>query len=88
MVVRNLKHCLLNAGPAARAELVVEQKGNTQHKRRKVAVLISGTGELASHELSQNKEHLVMYQSKEDSKFSSKHVYFAGQLSCTPSPTV
>lgn len=71
MVVRNLKHRLLNAGPATGAELVVEQNGNTQHKRTKVAVLISGTGELASRELAQNKEHLVMYQSKED--FINKH---------------
>lgn len=44
MVVRNLKHSLLSAGPASSAELVVEQNGNTPHKRTRVAVLISGTG--------------------------------------------
>lgn len=80
-MVRNLKHCLLNTGPAAGAEPVVEQNGNAQHKRRKVAVLISGTGELASHELSQNKEHVVMYQSKEDSNFSSI-LWFILQANC------
>lgn len=45
VVVRNLKHSLLNAGPASSGELVVEQNGSTQHKRTRVAVLISGTGE-------------------------------------------
>uniref|UniRef100_A0A671XX57 Trifunctional purine biosynthetic protein adenosine-3 n=1 Tax=Sparus aurata TaxID=8175 RepID=A0A671XX57_SPAAU len=44
VVVRNLKHSLLSAGPASSAELVVEQNGNTPHKRTRVAVLISGTG--------------------------------------------
>lgn len=50
MVVRNLKHSLLNAGPASSGELVVEQNGSchgdstTPRKRTRVAVLISGTG--------------------------------------------
>uniref|UniRef100_A0A4W6DIJ9 Trifunctional purine biosynthetic protein adenosine-3 n=1 Tax=Lates calcarifer TaxID=8187 RepID=A0A4W6DIJ9_LATCA len=50
VVVRNLKHSLLNAGPAFGGELVVEQKNgchgdiSTPRKRTRVAVLISGTG--------------------------------------------
>ncbi|KAI3366010.1 hypothetical protein L3Q82_009839 [Scortum barcoo] len=50
VVVRNLTHSLLNAGPASSAELVVEQNGgchgdsSTPRKRIRVAVLISGTG--------------------------------------------
>lgn len=46
MVVRNLKHSLLNAGPASSGVLGVNQNGdsNTPHKRTRVAVLISGTG--------------------------------------------
>lgn len=50
MVVRNLKHSLLNAGPASSEELGVKQNGgchgesSTPHKRTRVAVLISGTG--------------------------------------------
>ena len=53
MVVRNLKHSLMNAGPVSSGELAVNQNegshGNgssTPRKRTKVAVLISGTGEL------------------------------------------
>ena len=44
MVVRNLRHSLLSAGPASSAELVVEQNGTAPRKRTRVAVLISGTG--------------------------------------------
>uniref|UniRef100_A0A8D0AR07 Trifunctional purine biosynthetic protein adenosine-3 n=1 Tax=Sander lucioperca TaxID=283035 RepID=A0A8D0AR07_SANLU len=50
VVVRNLKHSLLNVGPASGGELGVEQNsgwhGNssTPRKRTRVAVLISGTG--------------------------------------------
>lgn len=45
MVVRNLKHSLLNAGPASSGELVVKQNGSMPHRRTRVGVLISGTGE-------------------------------------------
>lgn len=45
VAVRNLKRSLLNAGPASGGESVVEQNGSTRHKRTRVAVLISGTGE-------------------------------------------
>uniref|UniRef100_A0A3Q1G6K3 Trifunctional purine biosynthetic protein adenosine-3 n=1 Tax=Acanthochromis polyacanthus TaxID=80966 RepID=A0A3Q1G6K3_9TELE len=50
VVVRNLKHSLLNAGPASRGDSGVEQNvgchGNsiTPCKRMRVGVLISGTG--------------------------------------------
>ncbi len=50
MVVRNLKHSLLNEGPASSGELIVEKNGgchgdsSTPRKRTRVAVLISGTG--------------------------------------------
>ncbi|XP_026217256.1 trifunctional purine biosynthetic protein adenosine-3 isoform X2 [Anabas testudineus] len=50
VVVRNLKHTLLNAGAASSAELELEQNGgchgdsSTPGKRTRVAVLISGTG--------------------------------------------
>ncbi|XP_040888462.1 trifunctional purine biosynthetic protein adenosine-3 isoform X2 [Toxotes jaculatrix] len=50
VVVRNLKHSLVNAGPASGGELGVEQNGScrgnfsTLRKRTRVAVLISGTG--------------------------------------------
>ncbi|XP_078099620.1 trifunctional purine biosynthetic protein adenosine-3 [Sander vitreus] len=50
VVVRNLKQCLLNVGPAPGGELGIEQNsgyhGNssTPRKRTRVAVLISGTG--------------------------------------------
>ncbi|KAK1876744.1 Trifunctional purine biosynthetic protein adenosine-3 [Dissostichus eleginoides] len=50
VVVRNLKHSLMNAGPVSSGELPVNQNegshgdGSTPRKRTKVAVLISGTG--------------------------------------------
>ncbi|XP_033957828.1 trifunctional purine biosynthetic protein adenosine-3 [Pseudochaenichthys georgianus] len=50
VVVRNLKHSLMNAGPVSSGELAVNQNegshgdGCTPRKRTKVAVLISGTG--------------------------------------------
>ncbi|XP_035533717.1 trifunctional purine biosynthetic protein adenosine-3 isoform X2 [Morone saxatilis] len=50
VVVRNLKHSLLNTGPAPSGELVVEQHGGCHgdssmpQKRTRVAVLISGSG--------------------------------------------
>lgn len=47
MVVRNLKHSLLNAGPASPGgELVVGQNGDSgrPQKKTRVGVLISGTG--------------------------------------------
>lgn len=50
VVVRNLKHSLLNAGPASSGELVVKQNGgchgdsSAPPKKTRVAVLISGTG--------------------------------------------
>ncbi|XP_028995214.1 trifunctional purine biosynthetic protein adenosine-3 [Betta splendens] len=50
VVVRNLKHSLLNKGPVSTAESEMEGNGCchgngvTPHKRTKVAVLISGTG--------------------------------------------
>lgn len=50
MVVRNLKHSLLNAGPVSSGELGVERHNgshgdtSTPCKKTKVAVLISGTG--------------------------------------------
>uniref|UniRef100_A0A3B4TN84 Trifunctional purine biosynthetic protein adenosine-3 n=1 Tax=Seriola dumerili TaxID=41447 RepID=A0A3B4TN84_SERDU len=50
VVVRNLKHSLLNAGTASGGELGIEQNNgchgdiSTPRKKTKVAVLISGTG--------------------------------------------
>ncbi|KAM7365541.1 hypothetical protein PAMP_016459 [Pampus punctatissimus] len=50
VVVRNLEHTMLNAGPASSKELGAKQSGDchgnksTPHKRTRVAVLISGTG--------------------------------------------
>ncbi len=50
VVVRNLKHSLLNAGLASSGEPAVKQNGgchgasSTPSKRTRVAVLISGTG--------------------------------------------
>ncbi|KAK5874879.1 hypothetical protein CesoFtcFv8_027426 [Champsocephalus esox] len=50
VVVRNLKHSLMNAGPVSSGELAVNQNEGshgddcTPRKRTKVAVLISGTG--------------------------------------------
>ncbi|KAK5847514.1 hypothetical protein PBY51_016635 [Eleginops maclovinus] len=50
VVVRNLKHSLLNAGPTTCGEVPVNHNGgshgdsSTPRKRTKVAVLISGTG--------------------------------------------
>lgn len=45
VVVRNLKHSLLKMEPASSEGTAVKQNGSTQHKRTKVGVLISGTGE-------------------------------------------
>uniref|UniRef100_A0A3Q3L4C8 Trifunctional purine biosynthetic protein adenosine-3 n=2 Tax=Mastacembelus armatus TaxID=205130 RepID=A0A3Q3L4C8_9TELE len=46
VVLRNLKHSLLNAEPSYRGESETEQNDgcSTPHKRTRVAVLISGTG--------------------------------------------
>lgn len=45
MVVRNLKQSLLRGGSSAAAEPAAARNGNTQQKKTRVAVLISGTGE-------------------------------------------
>lgn len=47
VVVRNLKHSLLNAGSTSSGELTVKQNGSVPRRRTRVGVLISGTGELS-----------------------------------------
>lgn len=44
-MVRNLKRSLLKAEAASGEGTAVKQNGSTPHKRTKVGVLISGTGE-------------------------------------------
>ncbi|XP_075873630.1 trifunctional purine biosynthetic protein adenosine-3 [Nelusetta ayraudi] len=44
VVVRNLKQSLLHGGSSVAAEPAARQNGNTQQKKTRVAVLISGTG--------------------------------------------
>lgn len=47
VVVRNLKQSLLHGGSSVAAEPAARQNGNTQQKKTRVAVLISGTGEIS-----------------------------------------
>lgn len=45
MTLRNLKHSLLKAEPPSSEGMAVKQNSSAPHKRTKVGVLISGTGE-------------------------------------------
>lgn len=46
VVVRNLKQSLLQGGSSVAAEPAAAQNGTTPQKKTRVAVLISGTGEI------------------------------------------
>lgn len=53
MVVRNLKQGLLHGGSCIAAEPAAGQNGSTQQKKTRVAVLISGTGEVSTMQSAQ-----------------------------------
>lgn len=47
VVVRNLKQSLLHGGSSVATEPAARQDGSAQQKKTRVAVLISGTGEIS-----------------------------------------
>lgn len=58
VVVRNLKQSLLQGGRSVAAEPAASQNGNTQQKKTRVAVLISGTGEI--FEIKKSFSHILI----------------------------